>query len=526
MLALALQWELPQPAPAPPSRTRRPSRTQATGGGATCTRRAPPQGKSSSFTEGCIIPGRRVKSGAAAVRARTRQRSGGQSRRPGTSLAGRMLRAPARSKSDRPTLCFRLNYHSSLASIPLVSRLVLLVVLVAYTLADCGAGAAFGGEHMSSSASSDNFDEIFAKNTRSIALKVRPPDEQKLLDEAVLLSGSSSEDNDHMHHSSQDEPSFVQAPPQSASLPPSERRTPASAETIPFQQSAPHSDPSEAFFGADVLSDGSSYHADSDGSDDQAACARCAQRPSEAASAANAINAQYSSTDTARAPTRTADESIAHTDRGGYDRKNSTYRKKLSHVDQAAEHLLVIKNSGLGQPCGANCHNLGTCGDSITKNELYRCHEYSYGKTYQDKEGKWDTTIKTRGTQQKWREKMTSFASYDNANRARFKFVAAGRDVCEEFARAAYGITQFAWNTNMAALRKGPGKLDAKAGVIEWNRQAKEALKAEKATSMKEAIQWWMLIFPLWDAIPNEYIIKHPRLVWDRLFVSANLAPF
>eukprot|EP00965_Chrysotila_dentata_P007654 249332-Pleurochrysis_carterae.AAC.1 len=26
-------------------------------------------------------------------------------------------------------------------------------------------------------------------------------------------------------------------------------------------------------------------------------------------------------------------------------------------------------------------------------------------------------------------------------------------------------------------------------------------------------------MFPLWDAIPSEFIIKHPRLVWDRLYV-------
>eukprot|EP00965_Chrysotila_dentata_P162760 5375032-Pleurochrysis_carterae.AAC.1 len=65
----------------------------------------------------------------------------------------------------------------------------------------------------------------------------------------------------------------------------------------------------------------------------------------------------------------------------------------------------------------------------------------------------------------------------------------------------------------MAELRKGPGRLESKAEIAEWNKQAREALKQEKAASMKEAVQWWMLIFPLWDAIPNEYIIKHPPLV-------------
>eukprot|EP00965_Chrysotila_dentata_P073312 2421769-Pleurochrysis_carterae.AAC.1 len=64
----------------------------------------------------------------------------------------------------------------------------------------------------------------------------------------------------------------------------------------------------------------------------------------------------------------------------------------------------------------------------------------------------------------------------------------------------------------MSLLRKGPGKLAMKSEIQSWARASRKALKDEKVTSMSEAIQWWRLIFPLWDAIPNEYLIKHPRL--------------
>eukprot|EP00965_Chrysotila_dentata_P028971 963109-Pleurochrysis_carterae.AAC.1 len=65
----------------------------------------------------------------------------------------------------------------------------------------------------------------------------------------------------------------------------------------------------------------------------------------------------------------------------------------------------------------------------------------------------------------------------------------------------------------MAELRKGPGRLESKAEKPEWNKQAREALKQEKATSMKEAVQWWMLIFPLRDAIPNEWLVHINNLL-------------
>eukprot|EP00965_Chrysotila_dentata_P037726 1254844-Pleurochrysis_carterae.AAC.1 len=98
---------------------------------------------------------------------------------------------------------------------------------------------------------------------------------------------------------------------------------------------------------------------------------------------------------------------------------------------------------------------------------------------------------------------MSSFAVYDDNNTARFVFTAASRVVCEEFARVAYGISRFSWNSNMAALRSGPNALAASAETRRWRKSARQALAREKTTSGFEAVSWWMQILPLWDAIPN-----------------------
>eukprot|EP00965_Chrysotila_dentata_P008822 287606-Pleurochrysis_carterae.AAC.1 len=64
----------------------------------------------------------------------------------------------------------------------------------------------------------------------------------------------------------------------------------------------------------------------------------------------------------------------------------------------------------------------------------------------------------------------------------------------------------------MALLRKGPGRMEQQREKQEWAKAARLAARKEQTNSMEEAIQWWLQIFPLWDALPNEYIIKHPRV--------------
>eukprot|EP00965_Chrysotila_dentata_P084863 2801223-Pleurochrysis_carterae.AAC.1 len=54
--------------------------------------------------------------------------------------------------------------------------------------------------------------------------------------------------------------------------------------------------------------------------------------------------------DGAPATSASIDVDITHSRRGRYDRSKS--KKKLSHENQAAEHLQLIKESSLGKPCG------------------------------------------------------------------------------------------------------------------------------------------------------------------------------
>eukprot|EP00965_Chrysotila_dentata_P109043 3602525-Pleurochrysis_carterae.AAC.1 len=101
---------------------------------------------------------------------------------------------------------------------------------------------------------------------------------------------------------------------------------------------------------------------------------------------------------------------------------------------------------------------------------------------------------------------MSLFAVYDDNDIARFVFTASSRVVCQDFARVAYGITRFSWNSNICC------RVQAVAEV------RKADIGTRETTSQSEAVTWWMQILPLWDAIPNEFIIKHPRLLWDRLY--------
>eukprot|EP00965_Chrysotila_dentata_P131612 4351043-Pleurochrysis_carterae.AAC.1 len=79
--------------------------------------------------------------------------------------------------------------------------------------------------------------------------------------------------------------------------------------------------------------------------------------------------------------------------------------------------------------------------------------------------------------------------------------------------------TAFLCSLGQALLRK-VGAMALKIKMGDWNGAASEALRKEKSSSTSEAIDWWLMMFPLWNAIPSEFVIKHPRLVLDRLYVS------
>eukprot|EP00965_Chrysotila_dentata_P150982 4989000-Pleurochrysis_carterae.AAC.1 len=68
--------------------------------------------------------------------------------------------------------------------------------------------------------------------------------------------------------------------------------------------------------------------------------------------------------------------------------------------------MLLIRESSLGQPCGPGCLSSGKYGDALTKNEPYKCHEYTYGNTFLNKKSKWETSIKCKEAAKNIRAKM------------------------------------------------------------------------------------------------------------------------
>eukprot|EP00965_Chrysotila_dentata_P260096 6213782-Pleurochrysis_carterae.AAC.2 len=208
--------------------------------------------------------------------------------------------------------------------------------------------------------------------------------------------------------------------------------------------------------------------------------------------------------------------------RGSHARLKGMPPSRGTYFDQAGAHYLLVKEAGLGSPCKPSCPFKGKCGDLLTRNDMYACHERSFGITTFNEETKaWHTTMTTAQTQEAWRSVMISFVRYDANDKASFSFSAGSRRTCGEFARVAYGISQYKWNCNLAQLRKGKGVLEAHSTIHAWDAAARTALAAERTSSRSEAVAWWMVMFDMWDSVPNEYVLVHPRIVWDRLYVSS-----
>lgn len=197
-------------------------------------------------------------------------------------------------------------------------------------------------------------------------------------------------------------------------------------------------------------------------------------------------------------------------------------KKRLDIHRQAGEHLTLISktSTALGNPCGSKCINSGNCSRPFKLGDIVACHEYSYGTTtFNEQTQQWKTTASIREASQRWRDTQQSFVSYDpNSNLHKFSYCVAGRPTCEDYTRVAYGIPIGTWNKNRSLLRE-PGAMRVHAEMSSWDRASAQALQREKSSSTAEAVQWWLMMFPLWDAIPSEFIVKHPRLVWDRLYV-------
>eukprot|EP00965_Chrysotila_dentata_P075363 2488642-Pleurochrysis_carterae.AAC.2 len=217
--------------------------------------------------------------------------------------------------------------------------------------------------------------------------------------------------------------------------------------------------------------------------------------------------------------TSCADEGAQATHPGSYERIGGR-GARLSHEDYAGAHLLLIKNTGLGSPCRAECPFKGKCGDLLTKNDMYQCHEYTFGVTKRDPTtDKWDTTVGAKEKQRKWKTLMSSFVTYADSNgKASFAFKTASRTTCGDYARVAYGVPKHTWDTNLALLRKGRACLRAAEEMHTWDSAGRTALAAKGTSSRLEAISWWRTMLSMWDAVPS--VIVHPRLLWDALYVS------
>eukprot|EP00965_Chrysotila_dentata_P226595 6195510-Pleurochrysis_carterae.AAC.2 len=164
--------------------------------------------------------------------------------------------------------------------------------------------------------SSDNFEDVLLDNVGSILPKVCPPNVQKELDKAVLMSDSSEGSSRAALGSQPNDSSFADdVAPASATKHVSYRLT---SNTLPSDRQTDHS---EVFFGAELSSDEEASHiADSDSSHDQAAFARRAQNCFASANTANAASNQNASTNPAQAAAGAAlDVGIYETERGKYD---------------------------------------------------------------------------------------------------------------------------------------------------------------------------------------------------------------
>eukprot|EP00965_Chrysotila_dentata_P140950 4659593-Pleurochrysis_carterae.AAC.1 len=106
--------------------------------------------------------------------------------------------------------------------------------------------------------------------------------------------------------------------------------------------------------------------------------------------------------------------------------------KSLSHEQYGASPLLMlVKTFSLGTPGERNCPFKGRCGDLLTMNELYTCHEYSFGVTTQNEAtGLWSCTVTADEKRHKWRTLMSGFVTYDAEQKASFAYKTAFRATC------------------------------------------------------------------------------------------------
>eukprot|EP00965_Chrysotila_dentata_P155485 5137372-Pleurochrysis_carterae.AAC.1 len=153
-------------------------------------------------------------------------------------------------------------------------------------------------------------------------------------------------------------------------------------------------------------------------------CSRTQPMPRHLCLCVVPLNKRRPSKISLRGDTNPTERDLTAHGRGSYNREGR--RKRLPYAVQARCHWTPIKESSRGTPCLSTCPFEGKCGDQLTKNVLFGCHEYSFGITKSDETtGKWEAQYDTLKTASQWMTLMESFVKYDGNNKAHFTFAAA-----------------------------------------------------------------------------------------------------
>jgi len=195
--------------------------------------------------------------------------------------------------------------------------------------------------------------------------------------------------------------------------------------------------------------------------------------------------------------------------RGSYDRSQAA---KSQTIDEyACIHKEKIRLTHLGAPCLPSCKFGQRCLDEITKPVLYKAHEYSFC----DDDGE---LISKKKQSQRWRRLVDSWVTFSPDGTSTEEYRIGSYRACREAARAAYGMQPSRLSAMLRVAKGSPGGLESQQALRSWDASVASARAAEKVTSKSEAGTWWLDILELWDHMPAEFTIAHPRLVWSELY--------
>lgn len=195
--------------------------------------------------------------------------------------------------------------------------------------------------------------------------------------------------------------------------------------------------------------------------------------------------------------------------RGSYDRSQAA---KSQTIDEyAGIHKEKIRLTHLGAPCLPSCKFGQRCLDEITKPVLYKAHEYSFC----DDDGE---LISKKKQSQRWRRLVDSWVTFSPDGTSTEEYRIGSYRACREAAREAYGMQPSRLSAMLRVAKGTPGGLESQQALRSWDASVASARAAEKVTSKSEAVTWWLDILELWDHMPAEFTIVHPRLVWSELY--------